>query len=174
MRMIAFAAAALLPAGVSGGATSPQAAPPRVEASAPQLATLRHDPRVVLVTVARRMGVRLRPIVPLPVIHLESRTPLARLQRVAERQWGVRPREFMNVYVAEENAIYLIDDAARLERSRATLDDALAHEYVHYLQAAYRKDGLSTEWAEVEALRTQTWFRQTFMTTRLALNAQAR
>jgi len=174
MRTIVIAAAALLPACVSGGATSLTSTPIRAEAPAPRVATLQHDPREVLVTVARRMHIHLRPIHPLPVIHLESRTPLERLQRVAERQWGVRPGEFMNVYVPEENAIYLIDDAARLERSHATLDDALAHEYVHYLQATYRKDGFSTEWSEVEAVRTQAWFRETFMATRLALDAGAR
>ena len=170
MRTIAFAAAVLLPACVSGGATSVPAAAPRVEAPATRVATLQHDPREVLATVARHMGIRLRPIVPLPVIRFESRTPLARLQQVAERQWGIRPREFMNVYVAEENAIYLIDDAARLARSGGALDDALAHEFVHYLQANYRKDGFARDWAEVEALRVQTWFRQTYMATRLARN----
>lgn len=172
MRMIAFAAAALLPASVLGGATSLTASSQRAEAPAPRVARLQHAPRDVLIAVAQRMGLRLRPTVPLPAIHLESRTPLERLQRVAERQWGVRPRKFMNVYAIEENAIYLIDDAAHLVRNRSTLDDALAHEFVHYLQANYRKDGFSTEWAEVEALGVQAWFRQTFGATRLARNIQ--
>ena len=156
--MLAIAIAALLPALAWGDDVRP----------AP--AFLEHDPQDVLAAVARRMHIRLQPFVPLPAIHLESRTPLEQLQRVAERQWGTRPREFMNVYVAEENAIYLIDDTGHLAHRHGTLDDALAHELVHYLQANYRKDGFSTEWSEVEALRVQAWFRQTFMAKRLSRN----
>ena len=81
MRMIAIAAAALLAACASGGATDVLTARSQAKVPLRQTAKLQHDPRVVLVTVARRMGVRLRPIVPLPAIHLESRTPLGRLQR---------------------------------------------------------------------------------------------
>jgi hypothetical protein len=127
------------------------------------VAKLRHDPRLILEAVARRMGVRLRPEVPVPAILLESRTPLQRMQAAAERQWGFRPEVFANAYAAAENRIYLIDDAHFYERHERTLDDALAHEYVHYLQARYLKDGFNSEWSEAAAIAMQNWFRQKYM-----------
>jgi len=160
-RLLAAAVAALC-----AGATAPSGA---LNGAPEHAAALRHDPRFVLEAVARRMGIRLRPEVPLPAIRLESRTPLARLQAAAEREWGFRPRAFVSVYAPAGNAIYLIDDATHYRRHGGTPDDSLAHEFVHYLQAVYRRDALDADWVESEAVSVQTWFRSEYMApTRLA------
>lgn len=122
-------------------------------------AKLQRDPQFILQTVAEHMGITIRPEVPLPKVLLESKTPLARLQAVAERQWGFRPRAFVSVFAPNTNEIYLIDDAAEHEERGSTLDDALAHEFVHYLQETYRKTVRQTDWSEYEAVVVQTWFR---------------
>jgi hypothetical protein len=161
------ATAAALPARVSeapGG-------PPAVEAPA-RIATLQHDPQFVLEAVAKRMGVALRPDLPPPAIRFESRTPLERLQAAAERQWGFRPEVFTTTYATAENAIYLIDEARLYEQYGGTLDDSLAHELVHYIQALYLGDRFTTDWSETEAVAVQTWFRNEHMAPRLAANAR--
>lgn len=135
-------------------------------------ATLHHDPRFILDAVAQRMGVRLRPDIPVPAILLESATPLQRLQRAGERQWGFRPQIFVNAYAPAENGIYLIDDADFHRTHKRTLDDALAHEFVHYLQANYLGTGLHSEWSEAEAVMVQTWFREKYMAPVLAAGAR--
>ena len=125
-----------------------------------RVATLHHDPQRILEAVAQRMGIRLRPDIPVPVVRFESGTKLERMQAAAERQWGYRPETFANVYAIAENRIYLIDDADFYEQHARTLDDALAHEFVHYLQAIYRRDEFGSEWSEAEAIALQNWFRK--------------
>jgi len=127
------------------------------------IATLTHDPQFILQAVARRMGITLLPGTPAPTLLLESRTPLSQLQAAAERQWGFRPGVFVTAFAQAANEIYLIDDAVLHERRGGTLDDALAHELVHYLQAKYRKDTLATDWSESEAVAIQIWFRTEYM-----------
>jgi len=130
---------------------------------AARAATLKHDPKLILEAVARRMGVTLRPEIPLPAIRLESRTQLLRMQVAADQQWGFRPPVFLSIYAAASNEIYLIDEAALYEKYPRTLDDSFAHELVHYFQAKYRKDRSDSEWSEIEAMAIQTWFRNEFM-----------
>lgn len=125
--------------------------------------TLHHDPRFILQAVAERMGVALRPGIAAPKVLLESKTPLPRLQAAAERQWGFRPQVFVSVFVPTANEIYLIDDASAYSMRGGTLDDALAHEFVHYLQTKYHKVRLQTDWSEFEAVAVQTWFRRWYM-----------
>jgi hypothetical protein len=124
---------------------------------------LHHDPQFILQAVAGRMGITLRRDVPVPKLLLESKTPLSRLQAAAERQWGFRPQVFVSAFASTANEIYLIDDAAIYEKRKGTLDDALAHEFVHYLQAKYRKAMLQSDWSEFEAVVLQTWFRAEYM-----------
>lgn len=131
--------------------------------SAAGVAKLRHDPQFVLRAVAWHMGIRLSPEVPAPAILLESRTPLSRWRAAAERQWRLRPSAFVSAFVVEENTIYLIDDLASHEQRRSTIDDVLAHELAHYLQARYRKDGFDSDWSEFEAVAVQRWFRARFV-----------
>jgi hypothetical protein len=156
----------------SAAAVPDRLSEPRVEAPAgrspARVATLQHDPQFILEAVARRMGVRLQPDMPPPAIRLESGTPLQRMQAAAEKQWGFRPPVFVTTYATATNEIYLIDEAALYERYRRTLDDSLAHELVHYIQARYLGDRFHTEWSEVEAVAIQTWFREQFMAGRTA------
>lgn len=139
------------------------AAPLDRHTSPARIATLHHDPQFILQVVARRMGITLRPEILAPDVMLQSKTPLSRMQAAAERQWGFRPDVFVTAFAQAGNEIYLIDDATLHERRGGTLDDALAHELVHYLQAKYRKDTLATDWSESEAVAIQTWFRSGYM-----------
>lgn len=132
-----------------------------------RIARLHHDPKFILEAVAQRMGITLRREAPVPEVLLESKTPLARLQAAAERQWGFRPRAFASAFALAVNEIYLIDDAAVYEQRGGTLDDALAHEFVHYLQATYQRASLHSDWSEFEAVAIQAWFRAEHMQPRL-------
>jgi len=153
-----LAVAAALPAPVSetGGGTPADGSPARAT-------TLRYDPQFILEAVARRLGVTLRPEIPLPTILLESATPLQRLQDATELQWRFRPHSFISFYAVGRNEIYLIDAAADYVPYNRTLNDALAHEFVHYLQAKYFKDDFKVEWSESEAIAIQTWFREQYI-----------
>jgi hypothetical protein len=133
-----------------------------------RVAALQHDPQFILEAVAKRMGVRLRPDVPPPAIRLESRTPLERFRAAAERQWGFRPEVFTTTYATASNEVFLIDEARLYETYGGTLDDSLAHELVHYIQAHYLGDRFTTDWSETEAVAVQTWFRREYMALRLA------
>jgi len=125
--------------------------------------TLRHDPDFVLRAVAARMGIELLPDNPMPAVLLESSTAPGRWRAAAERHWGMRSPVFTSFYTPDQNEIYLIDHTASHERRGSSLDDALAHELVHYLQTRYRRDVLHTDWAELEAVQIQRWFRAEFM-----------
>ena len=120
--------------------------------------TLRLDPYVILQQVARQMNVTLRPEVPLPKIFLESKTPLRQFQQAIRPQWKFRPHVFANAYAAERNEIYLSDDARYYKRRNRTLDDSLAHEFVHYIQVRYRNDNLEDDSCEMEAIDMQLSF----------------
>lgn len=122
--------------------------------------TLRHEPRVILETVARSMNVALRADEPLPEIHFESRTSLARFQDAVAPQWRFRPPMIANVYVVARNEIYLIDDPQYYRRLQRTLDESLAHEYAHYLQVRYFGADLSDETCETAAVAAQFAFRE--------------
>ncbi len=119
---------------------------------------LRLDPYVILQQVARQMNVTLRPDVPLPKIFLESNTPLRQFQQAIAPQWKFRPHVFANAYAAERNEIYLSDDARYYRKRNRTLDDSLAHEFVHYIQVRYRNDDLADESCETEAIAQQLSF----------------
>jgi hypothetical protein len=118
----------------------------------------RFDPRTTLKVVARRMDITLRPEIPLPEIRLASATPLGRFQDAVEGQWGARPERIANAFVSNTNEIYLIDDASYYAGVGRTIDDSLAHELAHYLQARYGRANL-VDWEEVEAVAIQNWFR---------------
>lgn len=128
----------------------------------PPAAVLQFEPRVILAEVARRMDVRLRPEIAVPPVLLESLTPLAQLQDAVQAQWGIRPHVFANVYVVARNEIYLIDDAAYYARLGTTIDDSLAHEFVHYLQSKYLGYDLAEPWLEHAAVQIQLAFQRDF------------
>jgi hypothetical protein len=121
---------------------------------------LRFEPGFILEEVAQRMRVTLRPDVPLPAIFVESTTPLRQFQDAMQTQWRFRPPVVSNTYAIERNEIYLSDDASFYLRLKRTLDDSLAHELVHYIQAKYLNEDLSTDGCEVQAVEVQRWFRE--------------
>ena len=125
----------------------------------PARMTLRHEPSYILASVARKMNVELRADEPLPRIHFESRTPLARFQDAVAPQWNFRPSKFANVYVVARNEIYLMDDPGYYRRVHRALDESLAHEFAHYLQVRYQGAKLDDESAELEAVAVQFAFR---------------
>lgn len=119
------------------------------------------DPRFILQTVALHMKVTLRPEIPSPAIFLNSTTPLRQLQDAIESQWRFRPQAFVSAYVVARNEIYLYDNATYYVSRGRTLDDSLAHEFVHYLQTKYFNATLA-ELDEFEAVDIQTWFRKKY------------
>jgi hypothetical protein len=124
---------------------------------------LRFDPPFVLELVAQRMQVTLRPDVPLPAIFVESTVPLRQYQDAMEAQWRFRPPVVSNAYAIERNEIYLSDDASFYRRLKRTIDDSLAHELVHYVQAKYFNEDLSTDGCEIQAAEIQRWFRDEYV-----------
>jgi len=121
---------------------------------------LHEEPQVILMRVARQMNVELRADEPPPHVFLESRTPLAQFQDAVEAQWKHRPARFANVYVVARNEIYLSDDPAYYRRMRRTLDESLAHEFTHYVQARYLGYDLADESCEAQALDVQMALRR--------------
>lgn len=124
---------------------------------------LRFDPRFILEAVARRLEVKLRPEIPLPAIHVASSTPLRQFQDAMEPQWRSRPHVFGNAYAIAPNEIYLFDAAEFYLRLRRTLDDSLAHEFVHYIQAQYWGEDLALDGSEALAVDVQRWFREVYL-----------
>lgn len=121
---------------------------------------LHEHPAVILAQVARHMNLELRADEAPPRVYFESRTPLAQFQHAVEAQWQHRPARFANVYVVARNEIYLSDDPAYYRRMRRTLDESLAHEYTHYLQARYQGADLTDESCEAQAIDVQMAFRR--------------
>jgi len=121
---------------------------------------LKHDPRYILESVARKMNVTLRADEPMPRIYFESSTPLAQFQEAVAPQWRFRPPMFANVYVMARNEIYLLDDPGYYRRLRRTLDESLAHEFAHYLQVRYFASNLADESCETQAVSIQLAFRE--------------
>jgi hypothetical protein len=121
-------------------------------------ARLRLDPSIILQQVARQMNVSLRPEVPLPKIFFESTTPLRQFQEAIASQWKFRPRVFANAYVMAKNEIYLSDEPSYYKRRNRSVDDSLAHEFVHYIQVNYRHGNLADDDCEMEAITVQLAF----------------
>lgn len=153
-------------------------------ASAAAPARLRHEPRCILEAVARDLnediGRHRGPAVSaalrgaaraagVPRVRLESETPLI------EFLTAVRPQDpsvnrFSNFYSVTANRIFLIDDAAYYAKfaktSRRSMEDSLAHEFVHYLQVTYlgyTVADLGTEDAEAMAIGYQTSYRERYI-----------
>jgi len=133
---------------------------------------LRYEPQFILETVARRMNVTLRQEVPLPAVFLESRTSLAQFQKAMAGQWPFTPALIANSYSTATNEIYLSDEPSFYLRLKRTLDDSLAHEFVHYIQSKYLREDLTTDGCEMQAAEVQQWFRAEYMVgNRVADNA---
>lgn len=121
---------------------------------------LRFEPLFILQAVARQMNVTLRPDIAVPEILFESTTPLRRFREAIAPQWGFEPHVFTNAYAVATNEIYLTDHAAYYKRGNRTLDDSLAHEFAHYLQARYFYAGLDDPSLELDAIAVQERFKE--------------
>ncbi len=133
-------------------------------AYANEIVTLRHEAKCILRAVADHLGIALCRGVPTPEVRYSSMTPLSEFQIAAESVSHMRPNAVCNSYFAGRNLIFLTDNPAYYQKGR-TLDDALAHEYTHFIQVRYgtpaaREDD---ERKEREAVQVQLWFRETFM-----------
>jgi octaprenyl-diphosphate synthase len=96
--------------------------------------------------------------VTLPVILLQSATPLARFQQAIAPQWRFNPPLYANAYVVARNEIYLMDDPDYYRRLGRTLDESLAHEFAHYLQVHYFNADLADPSCETDAVAIQALF----------------
>lgn len=166
--MRAFLLAALLVAPASAAAPARLSAEPRciLEAVARDLNETIGRHRGPAVSAALRDAARASTV---PVVRAESRTPLI------EFVTAVRPQDpsvdrFSNFYSASANKIFLIDDAAYYAKfaatSRRSMEDSLAHEFVHYLQVTYlgySVADLATDDAETMAISYQASFRERYV-----------
>ncbi len=129
-------------------------------------ATLRFPLECTLAAVAKKKNVQFSDKVPMPTLYYESTTSFETFKAAVMQQGHDFPQEFSNayVYVQGKNDIFLIDSPSYYARHGRFIDDSLAHELVHYIQVRYQKYDLSVEeFAELEAVDLQTWYRDTFM-----------
>lgn len=153
-------------------------------ASAAAPVRLRHEPRCILQAVAvminEDIGRHRGPAVSaailaaardpgVPAVRVESATPLAEFLAAVKPQDPSVDR-FSNFYAVGANKIYLIDEAAYYARfarsSRRSMEDSLAHEFVHYLQVrylGYSVADLASDDAEGMAISYQTMYREFFV-----------
>ncbi len=128
-------------------------------------ARLCYSPGEILAAVAGQMNLSIKPEIPFPAVLVASETPLKRFQDAIEPQWKMRPDQILNAYAVPTNEIYLLDEPGYYVRLKRSIDDSLAHEFVHYLQVRYRGNTLEgeDETLEMEAVSFQTWFREAFI-----------
>ena len=153
--------------------------------SAATHARLRHEPRCILEAVARGIAddigrhrgpatdaaLRGAARVPsMPRIRLESETPLVEFLAAIQPQAPSVDR-FSSFYSLSANHIFLIDDASYYAIfntiDRRSIEDSLAHEFVHYLQVAYlgyTVADLGTDDAEFMAIDYQRRYRERYVT----------
>lgn len=97
-----------------------------------------------------------------PQVLFASQVTLKQFQDDVEPQWGIRPDAITNVYVVDQNKIYLMDDAEYYDKTGRCMDDSLAHELTHFVQVVYEKWDISDDSTEWDAIDVQTWFRETY------------
>ncbi len=125
-------------------------------------AKLSYSLEFILTQVLEAKGLPERQEIPLPALRLESLTPLEVFQDAIEPQWGFRPHVIINAFSARHNTIFLSDEPTYYARFRRCIDDSLAHELVHYVQAKYQERDLNDDALEAEAIEIQTAFRGRF------------
>ena len=123
-----------------------------------------YDARCIFEAVADFKKVKLGNSIPLPRIRLASETPHEEFLAAAKEQLGgEKPEIMLHMYVAKTNEIYL-NDASSMFRPGRTIDDVLAHEFVHFLQVRYQGETDGTaDWIEQEAVFIQLRFRAEFV-----------
>lgn len=125
-------------------------------------AKLRYSREFVLEKVLELKRQKFRPEIPVPLVLMESETPLKIFQDAIEAQWGMRPDFITNAFSVSHNMIFLSDDEAYYERTKRCIDDSLAHELTHYVQAKYQGFDLHDDSLEWDAIDVQTAFRETY------------
>lgn len=136
----------------SAGAISNQSAP----------AQLRYNLDFILQQVLINKNIAFRTDLAIPQVYFESSTSLKQFQDAVEPQWGFRPDVFTNAYSISKNEVYISDDASYYEKLERCMDDSVAHEFTHYVQAKYQNFDLNDESLEWNAVDVQTWFRNTY------------
>jgi Zn-dependent peptidase ImmA (M78 family) len=126
------------------------------------VAKLRYSFEFILEKVLEKKRQQFKPEIPMPSLHMESKTPLKVFQDAIEEQWGMRPDQITNAYSIKHNMIFLNDDADYYERTGRCMDDSLAHELTHYVQDRYLHWDFNDESLEWDAIEVQTQFREEF------------
>lgn len=103
---------------------------------------------------------QLRPEVPLPALRFSSTTTLEEFQLSMLEQWGMRVDHITNAYSLKYHKIFLMDDSTYYQRTGRCMDDSLAHELTHFVQAKYQGFDLNDESLEWDAIDVQTAFRE--------------
>ena len=127
-----------------------------------KIAKLKYEKEFIFQKMLEYKKQEFNPNIPMPKVFVESQTPIKQFQDAIETQWGQRPNIFTNAYAVKNNEIYLLDDAGYYSRLKRCMDDSLAHEYVHFIQAKYQNFDLNDEFLEMEAIEHQTRFREEF------------
>jgi hypothetical protein len=135
---------------------------PAVAGPRPKLAKLRYPVEFLFEQVLKMKKQELRPEIPFPQIHYESKISLKFFQDMIESQWQMRPDVITNAFAVESNLIFLIDEDKFYRRTNRCMDDSLVHELVHYVQVKYQKWDVHDESLEWEAVDIQTRFREEF------------
>lgn len=126
------------------------------------VAKLQHSLKFIIDKTLALKNKKLNPTIPLPKFYFASQTPLVQFQDAIEKQWGFRPDIFTNAYAVVNNEIYIMDDFDYYETQKRCMDDSVAHELVHYIQAKYLGWDLNDESLEWDAIEIQTQFREKF------------
>lgn len=124
--------------------------------------SLKYSVEVIFDFVLSQKKQTLNPDIEFPKIYFKSKTPLKQFQDAIEKQWNQRPNEITNAYAFDNNEIYLMDDSDYYIKTERCMDDSLAHELVHYVQAKYQKFDMNDESLEWDAVDIQTAFRDQF------------
>lgn len=131
-------------------------------AMAGETAQLKYSTEFILKQVLIKKNKDYDAHIPMPKFFYESSTPLKQFQDAIEKQWGFRPDVFTNAFVNDKNEIYILDDAEYYKKTERCMDDSVAHELTHYVQAKYQHFDLNDESLEMDAVDVQTWFRENF------------
>lgn len=115
----------------------------------------------ILKIVAKRMGLRLSSVTPLPKILVQGTVDFSYYQSTLEKHWGWKPEQFVNAYVFGSNELFIHLDGELYKKRGSTPYDVMAHELTHYMQ--YQYQGLPMDdFTEGEAVKLQNWFREQF------------
>lgn len=125
-------------------------------------AQLKYSTDFILHQVLFKKNIVFRSDIPKPEFFYESSTSLMQFQDAIEKQWGFRPAVFTNAYAFEKNQVYMTDGRDYYDHVNRCMDDSVAHELTHYVQAQYQHFDLNDESLEWDAVDVQTWFRENF------------